>query len=196
MPKRTKDAKKTRKMSKKIKQELKEDGKEKQETEKPVETLQEELKELEKEDKETKQDYLSDLQRVQAEFENYMKRVEKERVLLGDFAKRELLLKFVNIVDEFEAAIHVIKDAEDKTEILKGVEMLFKNMHKVLESEHVKVINAFGEEFDPYYHDAIAKISGEENKIIEEVKKGYMFNDKLLRPSIVKVGNGQGGKNE
>lgn len=138
--------------------------------------------------------YLEDLQRVQAEFSNYMKRVEKERILLGDFAKRELLLKLLEIVDEFEVALNAMKNVEDKDEILKGVEMLHGKMRKILDGESVRVINALGNKFDPYHHDAIAQVDGNENVVIEEVKRGYMFKDKLLRASIVRVGNGWGNK--
>lgn len=135
--------------------------------------------------------YLEDLQRVQAEFENYMKRVEKERVLLTDFAKRELLLKMLSLQDEFDVALGAMRNAEDKDEMLKGVEMLHQQLHKMLESEQVREVEALGKLADPYYHEVVAQVDGEDGIVIEEIKKGYMVKDKLLRPSMVKVGNGE-----
>src|SRR3989338_11049194 len=95
---------------------------------------QEEIKE--------QQNYLEDLQRVQAEFQNYMKRVEKERILLTDFAKRDLLLKMLALQDEFEVALAAFQNAEDKQELVKGVEMLFNHLQKILESEQVRVVES------------------------------------------------------
>ena len=173
------------------------------------ETAKEESLSFQKETLGKENNYLEDLQRVQAEFSNYMKRVEKERILLGDFAKRDLLLKLLEIVDEFEVALNAMKQAEDKNEILKGVEMLHGKMWKILDGESVRAINALGNKFDPYHHDAIAQVDGEDGLVVEEVKKGYMFKDKLLRASIVRVGilgmnnkdiktnqNENGGENE
>ena len=153
-----------------------------------VETLEEEIQEIEEEDKQEGQTYLDDLKRVQAEFENYMKRVEKERMLIADYGKRDLLLKLLNVVDEFDVAISSMKQSEDKEEILKGVEMLSKHLGKMLESEHVRKIEALGKRIDPYCHEVVAQIEGQDGMVVEEVKKGYMFKDKLLRASIVKVG--------
>ena len=160
--------------------------------------LAKELKEEKKQDEKVKETYLDDLKRVQAEFENYMKRVEKERLNIIDFAKQGLLLKILNTHDDFERALEVIKKTDNKDEIIKGVEMIFKQMSKLLEEEKVKVINALGEIPDPYKHDVIATVDGEDNKIVEEVKRGYMFKDKILRPSMVKIGKAKSGdvKNE
>ena len=105
----------------------------------------------------------------------------------------ELLLKILHTHDSFEAALKSIRDCEDKEEIIRGVEMIFSQMQKMLEEEEVKPIKALGEKIDPYKHDVIAKADGGGEIIVEEVKKGWMFKDKLLRASIVKVG---GGKDE
>ncbi len=145
-------------------------------------------KELEKE-KQLSKEYLETLQRVQAEFENYMKRVEKEKEEFRKYAKHDLILKLLSIVDDFERAL---KAEGEKEDITKGIEMIFEQMKKTLEEEGVKEIKSIGEKFDAYIHDIVGKVDGEEdNVIVEEVRKGYMLKDKVLRPSMVKVSEGK-----
>src|SRR3989344_4637477 len=146
--------------------------------------ITEDAEQQQQEESKEQHNYLEDLQRVQAEFQNYMKRVEKERVLLGDFAKRELLLQMLSLQDEFEVALVAFQNAEDKQELVKGVEMLYNHLQKILDSEQVRKVESLGKQADPYYHEVIAQVDGDENIVIEEVKKGYMFKDKLLRASI------------
>ncbi len=145
---------------------------------------QEIKKELEKE-KQLSKEYLETLQRVQAEFENYIKRIEKEKEEFKKYARHDLILKILNIADDFERAL---KAEGSKEEITKGVEMIFKELNKVITEEGVREIKAIGEKFDAYIHDIVGKVEGEkDNVIVEEVRKGYMLKDKVLRPSMVKV---------
>ncbi|MBI2106995.1 nucleotide exchange factor GrpE [Candidatus Woesearchaeota archaeon] len=146
-------------------------------------------------EKDKSQEYLDMLQRLKAEFENYMKRNEEERKEFVKYAKHDLILKLLSIKDDFERALESEKESE---EFAKGVEMIFKQLHKTLEEEGVKPIKSLGEKFDPYKHDVIGKVEHDkhEDVIVEEIKKGYMLKDKILRPSLVKVSKLKEDKNE
>ena len=159
--------------------------------------------------------YVNDLKRVQADFENYIKRSEKEKQELIEYGTHKLLGKLLHVVDEFENAVKVIekeafleepfkkafteknssgkiKEEIKKEEVVSGIDMILKQLKKTLKEEGISEIEALGKEFDPYKHESIGHAKGEENKVVEEIKKGYMFKNKILRPSIVKIG--QGGK--
>lgn len=135
---------------------------------------------------EESKDYLEHLQRLQAEFENFQKRVAKEKEQLLQFANKGLLLKLLEVNDNFERALKA------ESEIKEGVEMIFKQFNDLLEKEGVSQIKAKGKDFDPRLHEAVTK-EGEGNKIVEVFQKGYMFKDKLLRPSKVKIGGNKNG---
>lgn len=136
------------------------------------------------------EEYLNDLQRLKAEFENYQKRIDKEKNEFMKFASEKLILKLLNILDDFERALENKPDDE----FSKGVELILKNLKKVLEDEGVKSLQA--KTFDPYKHEAIAHEEGEQDKILEEFQKGYSLHDKIIRPTKVKVGINGGKKNE
>ena len=140
------------------------------------------------------EEYLNDLKRLKAEFENYQKRIDKEKIDFIKFASENLILKLLNILDDFERAL----EKKPNNEFSKGVEMILNNLKKVLEGEGVKAIKS-KEKFDPYEHEAIAHDEGEENKILEELQKGYALHEKVIRPVKVKVGikkDTGGNKNE
>ena len=139
------------------------------------------------------EEYTNHLKRLQADFENYIKRSEKEKKDLINHATYKLVLKLLNIVDDFEKALNVVRKSENK-EVVDGVEIIFKNLYKILEEEGVKPINN-EKKFDPYKHDAIDFAEGiEDGIILEELQKGYMLNDVIIRPAKVKIS--RGGKNE
>ena len=126
-----------------------------------------------------KENFLEDLQRVQAEFENYVKRVEKEKEIVEAKVKGELLLKVIGIKEDMEKAV---KNNEDE-----GVKMIFDQVKKVLEEEKVSEIKAVGEDFNHELHEVVKK-ENEGNEIIEEVQKGYKLGEKILRISKVILG--------
>lgn len=128
--------------------------------------------------------FLEDLQRVQAEFENYIKRVEKEKEQDKLKVKSELLLKLINVKEDLEKALENIED--------KGIEMIYNNLKKILEEENVSEIKSLGERFNHEVHEVVKKIEGAENYIVEEAQRGYKIGDKILRIAKVIVG----GKNE
>jgi len=134
-------------------------------------------------------EYTNSLKRLQADFENYVKRSEKEKQELMHLANYKLIVKLLTIIDDFEASLNVIKKEANK-EVIEGVEMVFNKLYKFLEEEGLKPINTKGEKFDPYKHEAIDKIISnehEEGLILDEIKKGYTYKDRIIRPSMVKI---------
>ena len=136
------------------------------------------IDELEEGKEESKEkNFLEDLQRVQADFENYIKRVDKEKDRIKEIAKAELLLKLISIKDDFDKAVDINNE---------GVKIIHNNFKKFLEEEGVKEIKSLGEEFNHNLHEVIKKNG--DGKITEEVQKGYMLNDKILRIAKVIIG--------
>ncbi len=157
----------------------------------------------EKPKKETKQDSKDEiaeltetLQRIQAEFENYKKRIDREKAEFVKYSKHELILKLLPILDSFELAI---KNSKDKSaNISKGVELIFSQLYSVLESEGMRRIDCIGKKFDPFKHEVLLQEESdkEEDIVLEELQKGYMLNDKVLRHSKVKVSKKREEENE
>ena len=147
-------------------------------------------KELEKTTKElddTKSrldEYTDTLKRLQAEFENYMKRVEKERTEMQSCASEGVVRKLLIVMDDFDNALKQMKEGEDK----EGMKMIAKNIKKLLDDEGIRPIECIGKNFDPYKHEVVQRVEGDEGRIIEEVQKGYMLKDKVIRTSKVKIG--------
>ena len=140
-------------------------------------------------------EYKEQLQRLQAEFENYIKRNEKDRQLLLEYGSKDILLKMVNLFDDFERTLK-ISDKCEKKELVDGLNLIFKNFEKVLNEEGVRPINCVGNKFDPYSHEVIDKVEcgDEEGKIVDEIQRGYVLKDRILRFSKVRISGGK--KNE
>jgi len=157
-------------------------GKEKAETKSPV---KENI-----DDKESKiKELTNGLQRLQAEFENYKKRVEKEKFAFIQFANEELIVRILPIIDSFELAL---QNTNSHEEFVKGVKLIYTQLFSMLESLGVKKINAQGSRFDPYKHEVLTqeKSDKEEGTIIEELQKGYLLGDKVIRHAKVKISKG------
>jgi molecular chaperone GrpE len=148
-------------------------------------------KELESERKRS-EDYLTRLKYMQADFENIKKRFERDIEQIRSHCNERIVTQLLDVVDELELAIKVAKsvDAPQKT-LIEGVEMTLKKLRKVLECEGVSPIECtVGKVFDPRCHDAIAAETRDdiaECTVIEEIRKGYLLRDKVLRPTIVRV---------
>ncbi|MBI2650884.1 nucleotide exchange factor GrpE [Candidatus Woesearchaeota archaeon] len=126
------------------------------------------------------------LQRLQAEFENYKKRIEKESEQFLKYAKAELIQKILPILDTFEIAL---KNTNDREKFVKGMEMVYAQLYSVLQTEGLKPIDALGKKFNPYLHEVMLKQKSDKESdiVLEELQKGYMLNDKILRHSKVKI---------
>ena len=146
-------------------------------------------------DKEKIEEITDDLQRLQAEFENYKKRTEKEKEEFVRYAKAELVAKLLPVLDTFEIALRNTKDHE---KFVKGMEMVFAQLFSALEAEGLRPIQAQGKKFDPYYHEVLLKQESdkEEGIVLEELQKGYMLKDKVLRYSKIKVSGKKVEKNQ
>jgi molecular chaperone GrpE len=141
-----------------------------------------------KELKEESENYLKSLLRVRADFENYKKIADREKQKLKLYATESILKKIISHYDDLKRALEVIETLENGESLKKGFEIIIKNFEKVLEGEGIQPMNAEGEKFDPYKHEALMCLDREdlpENTIIEELDKGYFFNKKVLRPAKV-----------
>ena len=135
-------------------------------------------------------DVLQDrLLRTAAEFDNYRKRIERERREHTDAMAVDALSDLLPIIDDFERALQAPAGA-DAGSYRKGVELIYHQMCELLRKRGVKPIEAVGTDFDPRYHQAVvheSSASHREGEVIEELRRGYMLGDRLLRPAMVKV---------
>lgn len=132
--------------------------------------------------------YLNQLLRLKAEFANYKKRVEKERLELSGFIKSELVLSLLPVLDDFELMLDHTNNEDN--ELLKGIKLIYTKLLDALKEHGLKPIEAVGKKFDPYFHEAVLIETGEDGEddvVAEEWRKGYLFKDKLIRPAQVKV---------
>jgi molecular chaperone GrpE len=127
-----------------------------------------------------------------AELINYRKRKDDEVSSMLKYANSDLILELLPIVDDFERAITLDNEVLDDelSKFLSGFKMIYTRLIKILNDLEVKEIDALNKEFNPTYHQAVltSKVEGvEPNKVIEVLQKGYMYKDKIIRPSMVKV---------
>ena len=138
---------------------------------------------------EEKQSLQDRLLRTAAEFDNYRKRVDRERRELTDYAATDVLYDLLPIVDDFERALEAKPDA-DAENYRQGVDLILKQMHDLLRKRGVTQIEALGTDFDPNFHQAMLEVESntkEPGTVIQEIQKGYMMKERLLRPSLVGV---------
>jgi len=158
-----------------------------EELEEEIELLRKELESYKK----IEEDYIDRIKRLQADYDNYRKRTLKEHLEHIKRANKDLIEKLLPIIDNFEMAIEAGKKLKkEDDEFLKGVKMIYAKLIELLEKENVKVIDPKGEEFNPEVCEAVATEAVEdvdEGNILEVIKKGYMIDDFLIRPAVVKV---------
>lgn len=132
------------------------------------------------------------LQRSMAEFDNFRKRSEKEKSSMFDMGARSIAEKILPIVDNFERALQAAPAEGEGKAFADGVLMIYNQMIKTLEDLGVKAIECIDKPFDPNLHNAVMHVEDEnfgENVVVEELLKGYMYKDSVLRHSMVKVAN-------
>jgi len=140
--------------------------------------------------KEKERELQDKILRLGAEFENYKKRVQKERQDWIKYAGETFILELLSIVDNFERAFQAADKTQDFGVLHKGVEMILIEIERFLKEKGVKKIEAVDKQFDPHRHEAIEHIEcqeREENTIVEELQSGYELNGKVVRPAKVKV---------
>ena len=150
--------------------------------------LKETREELEKE-RAKSEDYLRRLQYLQADFENYRKRVEKEMSDNRQFGNQRLLSDLIIVNDEMELALREAEESKESPTIVEGVGMVRKRLQSILSKEGVEKIRGLGSRFNPDFHEAALRVESdkEDGTIVEEIRQGYTLRGKVLRPSIVKV---------
>jgi molecular chaperone GrpE len=135
-------------------------------------------------------EYLEQLQRVQAEFANYRKRVQREMLEAYDYAKSELVCKLLPVLDDMERAIESLPPDCGNDEAAKGVKLIYDKLKSTLKAEGVEAIECKGKTFDPNFHEAVMVTrvdDGEDCTVVKDFQKGYTYKGKLIRPSKVEV---------
>ena len=138
-------------------------------------------------------EYYDLLLRKSAEFENYRKRVERDRQALSDAAAASMIEELLPLMDDLERALEAEGGDDAGEAYRRGVELIHRQLGEILRKRGARAIEALGADFDPYYHQAVAHepaAGRREGEIIEEFRRGYMLGDRLLRPSMVKVAKG------
>lgn len=138
-------------------------------------------------------DYYDRLLRKTAEFDNYRRRTERERIQLSEAAAADLIEELLPLVDDMERALKADPGTEATEAFRRGVELIHKQLLDTLRKRGVKPIDALGADFDPHVHMAVAHEPADgrrEGEVVEEFTRGYMLGDRLLRPAMVKVAKG------
>ena len=171
-------------------------GSDRQKSNKDLKKLTTRISELEKElekQKEKESETMDRYMRLNAEYDNYRKRTVKEKDALYANAVSDTVVELLPVIDNFERAIDSSGINRDDMESYQtGIELIYKQLKEVLVKIGVEPISAEGSEFDPNMHNAVMHIEDEtlgDNVVAEELQKGYMFKDKVIRHSMVKVAN-------
>ena len=128
--------------------------------------------------------------RLYAEFDNFRKRTEKEKMQNFDFGARDVIEKLLPVVDNFERALLTVEKEDEDDAFTKGIQGIYKQIQKMFEDLQVKAIKAEGEKFDPNLHNAVmtdTESDVEEDTITQDLQKGYTYKDQVVRHSMVKV---------
>lgn len=128
--------------------------------------------------------------RLQADFENYKRRVQMDKQAAEKYRAQNLVSDILPALDNFERAMQVEATDEQTKSLLQGMEMVHRQLLEALTKEGVEVIEAVGRQFDPNEHQAIMQVEDSEfesNAVVEEFQKGYKLKDRVIRPSMVKV---------
>jgi molecular chaperone GrpE len=148
------------------------------------------IKEALADEKKRSADYLDRLKYMQAELENLQKRTKKEIEEIIERASERLISRLLVVVDDMEIAVRASPKVEDPQAVRSGFELVLKKMREILKDEGLERIEAVGSKFDPSVHEAANQIPREdtpEGHVVEELRPGYMFKGRVLRPSIVVV---------
>ena len=135
------------------------------------------------------EEYYAQLQRVMADFDNYKKRIQKEKTAQYSLITAELIGDLLPVLDNLEKSASI---EDEGNAVLEGVILVYRQFQEVLQKLGVNEIKTVGEKFNPEYHDAVMHVEDEqygENEIVMELRKGYILKDRVIRHSMVKVAN-------
>jgi molecular chaperone GrpE len=161
-----------------------------QDTDHPEAPNQPDLAEELAAEKKRSEGYLARLQYLQADFENLRKRCDRQIQQVSQYSNERIIISLLDVVDELELAVKTAQATDSAQTLVEGVQMTLKRMRKVLEQEGVTPIESVGKPFDPSKHSAIAAEERDDVDgcvVVEEMRKGYIMKDKVIRPSVVKV---------
>lgn len=156
-----------------------------EEVESETAALQNEIQSLKNE----KEEVSNRILRLQAEFDNFKKRTQKEKEANLKYKSQDLVTEMLPALDNFERAIQV-EITEANSNLVEGISMVYRQLLDALKSQGVEVIESVGKEFDPNLHHAVMQVEDAEkepNTVVEELQKGYMLKDRVVRPAMVKV---------
>jgi len=142
------------------------------------------------EEKEKAENYLANWQRAQADFTNFKRRNEQEREELSRFTKVQVMTGMLSVLDDMERALESVTPQMASSTWVEGIRLIERKLRSNLETQGLSPIQALGETFDPNFHEAAGHSKGEEGTVVLELQKGYKLYDRVLRPSMVIVGNG------
>ena len=128
--------------------------------------------------------------RLQADFENYKRRVQMDKQAAEKYRAQSLVSDILPALDNFERAMQVEANDEQMKSLLQGMEMVYRQLLEAMTKEGVEAIEAVGKQFDPHEHQAVMQVEDSEfesNAVVEEFQKGYKLKDRVIRPSMVKV---------
>ncbi len=165
---------------------MKKSGKKEEKRKKESISLKDQLKKKEEEIAA----HINILKHLQAEFENYKKRIIREQTGFLEFASKGIIAKMLPVLDNFERALNSAHEPNDFEAFKKGVEMVYVQLVDILSKEGLKVVDPVDKQFDPREHEAIMQVEMnecEEGTVIEVLQKGYLLKEKVLRPAVVKV---------
>ena len=154
------------------------------------------LKQALTEEKTRAEGYLANWQRSQADFVNYKRRSQQEQQEAGKFANVALMFSLLPILDDLERAFTSISPHLAQLTWVDGIRLIERKLQVSLETRGLSPIKALGEPFDPKFHEAAMHSQGKEGIVIEELQKGYQLDDRVIRPAMVIVGNGEEEKKE
>lgn len=132
------------------------------------------------------------LKRNMAEFDNFRKRTEKEKSAMFEIGAKDIIERILPVIDNFERGLSSVPEDVKGTPFADGMEMIYKQLLKNLEEAGVKPIEAAGKPFDPNFHNAVMHVDDEEqgeNVVVQELQKGYLYRDGVVRHSMVQVAN-------
>jgi len=156
----------------------------------------ESLKEALAEEKAKAESYLANWQRTQADFINYKRRSEQERGEFSKFANASLVLSLLPVMDDLERALAAIPRKSARLPWVDGIRLIERKFKANLKAQGLTPIKALGESFDPNLHEAVRQDKGKDGIVIEELQKGYKFYDRVVRHTMVVVGNGEEAEKE
>jgi molecular chaperone GrpE len=128
--------------------------------------------------------------RTQADYDNFRRRTRQEKEEFAKYASLKVIEQLLPVIDNMERALAAGNESKDYEALLKGVEMIYRQLEQTLANEGLKAMESIGQPFNPEFHQAIMQVESEEHEegiVVSEIQKGYLLKDRVLRPAMVQV---------